>query len=624
MSEAKKPEERRREPFFRELSIGGSIDAENRTVELSFSSDAPYKRFDWWENRYYEEVLSHEPEAVDLQRLAEIGVVLVNHDSRKLPVGAVEKAWLDENKGRALVRFDDDLESDAVFQKVQKGIMRGVSVGYLVHEWQVTEPTDGRLARETATRWEPLEISIVSVPADSSVGVGRSIDTQNDEGGTQMAVKDEKVMVEEAVPNLDQVRNEGSRAERERVREIIETCKRFDVDPAQYIESGQSVEEVRAAVLDVLAKKQSESRVANIHVESDDKEKFRSAVIDGISKRCGLKTEDDERNDYAGMSFLMIADRCLSRVGDTRRGDPMAWLSRAMSTSDFPYICGAIANKAMLEGWNDTPETWREWCGVGSVPDFKIQTLIGVGAFGNLPALVEGEEYKYAERSETHETVQIGTFGQMFALTRQVIINDDLSVFSDVMRELGAAAKRTVASLPYALLAANPKLGDGVTLFHQTSHKNTGTAGAISIDTLNEGELKMSQHKDWGGNKRLGISPKFLLAPMALKGHVRQFFATQLIGAVENQPNLYNPWFQGGGLTPIFDHGLDDNDDGTWYLAADKGKTVRVYFLNGVQSPYLESKDGWNIDGTEWKVRIDAAAAAVDYRGLFRNTGPQD
>lgn len=619
MPAAKKPEERRKEPLFRELSIESSIDVEKRTVELSFSSDAPYKRYDWWNNRYYEEVLSHEPEAVDLQRLAEIGVVLVNHDSRKLPVGAVEKAWLDGNKGRALVRFDDDPESDAVFQKVQKGIMRGVSVGYLVHEWQVTEPTDGRLARETATRWEPLEISIVSVPADSSVGVGRSIDTQNDEGGTQMAVKEEKVMVEET-PNLDQVRNEGSRAERERVKEIIETCKRFDVDPAQYIESGQSVEEVRAAVLDVLAKKQSESHVANVHVETDERDKFRSGILKGTAFRGGLK--DGEANEFSGLSFSMLADRCLARMGDTRRDNSMSWIGRAfMSTSDFPYVCGEIANKSVLEGWNEAPETWREWCGVGSAPDFRTMTMIGLGAFGNLPALAEGEEYKYTDRIEEAQTVKIGTFGQMFALTRQAIINDDLGRFVDTMRELGAAARRTVAALPYAVLTANAALADTVTLFHTATHKNTGTAGAISVDTLNEGELKMSQHKDPGSKKRLGISPKFLLAPMALKGHVRQFFATQLIGGVENRPNMYNPWFQGGGLTAIFEHALDDDDPAQWYLAADKGRTVRIYFLNGVQSPYLETRDGWNVDGTEWKVRIDAAAAAVDYRGLFRNAG---
>jgi len=437
-----------------------------------------------------------------------------------------------------------------------------------------------------------------------------------------MAVKEEKVMVEEA-PNLDQVRSEGSRAERERVKEIMEACRRFDLDPTPYIDGGQTVEEVRGAILDSLAQKQAATKVGTAHVETDERDKFRSAVIDGVARRCGLKSEADERNDFAGMPFMMIADRCLARVGDTRRGDPKVWLSRAMSTSDFPYICGAIANKAMLEGWNDTPETWSVWCGVGSVPDFKIQTLIGVGAFGVLPPLKEGEEYKFTERAEAYETVKIGTFGQMFALTRQTIINDDISVFGDVMKELGAAAKRTVAVLPYELLTANPKLADGKELFHTAGHKNTGTAGVISVDSLDEGELKMSQHKDIGGKKRLGISPKFLLAPMALKGHIRQFFATQQIGGVANQPNLYNSWFQGGGLTSVFDHTLDDGDDGAWYLAADKGKTIKIYFLNGVQTPYLESRDGWTTDGVEWKVRIDAAAAAVDYRGLFRNAGPQ-
>ena len=192
-----------------------------------------------------------------------------------------------------------------------------VSVGYFVHEWQITEPTDGRLARETATKWEPLEISIVSVPADSSVGVGRSLDTQNDEGGTQMAVKEEKVMVEEA-PNLDQVRSDGSRAERERVREIMEACKRFEIDATPYIDGGQTVEQVRGAILDSLAQKQEATKVGTAHIETDERDKFRSAVVDGISKRCGLKSDNAERNDFAGMSFLMIADRCL-RAGDAAR-----------------------------------------------------------------------------------------------------------------------------------------------------------------------------------------------------------------------------------------------------------------------------------------------------------------
>lgn len=612
----KPPEERRKDTLFRELSIESSIDAEARTVELSFSSDTPYRRFDWWENRYYEEILSHEPEAVDLERLTQIGVVLVNHDSRQLPVGAVEKAWIDGRKGRALVRFDDDDESESVFQKVRKGIMRGVSVGYVVNEWQITQPTDGRLAVEVATKWEPLEISIVSVPADASVGVGRSFFEQeeNTEGGKQMELE-VKGIVQEA-PDMELTRNEGARAERERVREIMAICRKFDIDPQPYIDSGASVEQVRKEVIDDMA---ARPKVATAHVEVDETDKFRSAIVDGMAHRAGLT--GGSANEFAGMGLTLIADRCLARVGDTRRGNSLEWAGRAMSTSDFQYACGAIANKSVMEGWNEAPETWRDWCGIGSAPDFKVQTMIGLGAFANLPALAQDEEYKFAERLEESQTVQIGTFGMMHALTRQTIINDDLGLFSDTMRELGAAARRTVAALPYAVLTLNAKLADGKELFHTSGHKNTGTDGAISVDTLNEGELKMSQHKDVSGNKRLGIAPRFLIAPMALKGHVRQFFATQLIGGVANQPNLYNPYFNGGGLTPIFEHALDDHDPEQWYLAAQKGRTVKVYFLNGVQAPYLESRDGWNRDGVEWKVRIDAAAAAVDYRGLFRNAG---
>lgn len=598
--------------LYREMALSAiDSDEDQRSVALSFSSDVPYTRYDYLSDRKYNEILSHEPGAVDLGRLEEIGTLLFNHNSDQ-PIGGIEKVWIEGGKGRALVRFDEDEDAEKIFQKVKRGSLRGVSVGYRVHEWEKRGKED-----MIATKWEPLEISIVSVPADASVGVGRSFFEQeeNTEGGTPMEME-VKTVVQEA-PDMELTRNEGVRAERERVREIMAICRKHDIDSGPHIESGATVDQVRASILEDLA---ARPKVATAHVEVDETDKFRAGALEGTAFRAGLK--EGKANEFSGMSLSMLADRCLARINDNRRGNSMEWLGRAfMSTSDFPYICGEIANKSVLEGWNEAPETWREWCGVGSAPDFRTMTMIGLGAFGNLPSLVEGEEYKYTDRIEEAQTVKIGTFGQMFALTRQAIINDDLGRFTDTMRELGAAARRTIAALPYEVLTANAALADNVTLFHTATHKNTGTGGAISIDTLNEAELKMAQHKDAGSKKRLGISPKFLLAPMALKGHVRQFFATQLIGGVENQPNLYNPWFQGGGLTAIFEHALDDDDVKQWYLAADKGRTVRVYFLNGVQSPYLETRDGWNVDGTEWKVRIDAAAAAVDYRGLFRNAG---
>jgi len=586
-------------------------DEDQRSVALSFSSDVPYTRYDYLSDRKYNEILSHEPGAVDIGRLEEIGTLLFNHDSDQ-PIGGIEKVWIEGGKGRALVRFDEDEDAEKIFQKVKRGSLRGVSVGYRVHEWEKRGKED-----MIATKWEPLEISIVSVPADASVGVGRSFFEREEdtEGGISMEAEVKKEAVQEA-PDMELTRNEGARAERERVWEIVEICRKHGEEFKEYIDSGATVDFVKSDILEKLA---ARPKVACAHVEVDETDKFRSAIVDGMAYRAGLT--GGSANEFAGMGLSLIADRCLARVGDMRRGNSLEWAGRAMSTSDFQYACGAIANKSVMEGWNEAPETWREWCGIGSAPDFKVQTMIGLGAFANLPALAQDEEYKFSERLEEAQTMQIGTFGMMHALTRQTIINDDLGLFSDTMRELGAAARRTVAALPYAVLTANAKLTDGKELFHTAAHRNTGTDGAISVDTLNEAELKMSQHKDVSGNKRLGISPRFLIAPMALKGHVRQFFATQLIGGEANQPNLYNPYFNGGGLTPIFEHALDDHDPKQWYLAAQKGRTVRVYFLNGVQAPYLESRDGWNRDGVEWKVRIDAAAAAVDYRGLFRNAG---
>ena len=157
--------------LYRELSIEkGSIVKEERAVELSFSSDTPYQRYDFFNDEVYDEVLSHEEKAVNLQRLKDIGTVLFNHNSNA-PIGGIERVWIEGGRGKAIVRFDEDPESERIYQKVLKGSLKGVSVGYLIHEME--KSTVGDVVTRTATNWEPLEISIVSVPADSSVGVGR-------------------------------------------------------------------------------------------------------------------------------------------------------------------------------------------------------------------------------------------------------------------------------------------------------------------------------------------------------------------------------------------------------------------------------------------------------------------
>lgn len=148
-----------------------AIDEEARTVTLSFSSENPVKRW------FGLEILSHEKGAVDLERLNNRAALLLNHDPDK-QVGVVESATVGSGKGRAVVRFGESALATEVFNDVKAGIRSNVSVGYEVHKVEPAAKVDGQDAFRV-TRWEPLELSIVSIPADKKVGVGRSKGNMN-------------------------------------------------------------------------------------------------------------------------------------------------------------------------------------------------------------------------------------------------------------------------------------------------------------------------------------------------------------------------------------------------------------------------------------------------------------
>nr|DAJ31878.1 MAG TPA: major capsid protein [Caudoviricetes sp.] len=148
-------------------------DGNERRFILSFSSEEPYTRW------FGPEILDHTDGCVDLDRLNSIGCLLFNH-KRDSVVGKITKAWIENGRGQAEVEFDDDEASEVIYQKVKSGTLKGVSVGYMVDSWEEVMPgkqsADGRFTGpcSIARKWAPYEISIVSVPADPTVGVGRS------------------------------------------------------------------------------------------------------------------------------------------------------------------------------------------------------------------------------------------------------------------------------------------------------------------------------------------------------------------------------------------------------------------------------------------------------------------
>jgi phage major head subunit gpT-like protein len=246
-----------------------------------------------------------------------------------------------------------------------------------------------------------------------------------------------------------------------------------------------------------------------------------------------------------------------------------------------------------------------------------------------LEEVPEHGEYKYGKRTEASESYQIATYGKLFAITRQTIINDDLGALTDIPSAHGESAARKVGDVAYAVLTANAAMGDGVALFH-AGHSNfiAGGSGAVpGVATIGAGILSMGTQKDLQDKRRLNIRPEFFLAPKALEGTAEVFFRSERFvdsDTVATDSSLsatrVNP-YSGQYFTRVYDARLDDDDAAAWYLAARKGKTITVFFLNGQRTPFMETKQGWTVDGVEYKVRIDCGAKAVDWRGLYMNDG---
>jgi hypothetical protein len=417
-------------------------------------------------------------------------------------------------------------------------------------------------------------------------------------------------------------------AEQSRCTDIRAICSRAGLPETkitEFITGGTSVEAVRSAAFEhVVTSGPAPVFRSSTEVGTDARDKFRQAAEGSLIIRCGHTCDDSliklGARDLAGFTLVELARESLRMAGQSALGgNVLEMVGRSFTTSDFPLLLSNVANKELLDGWETQEETWPSWVAEGSVSDFKTHTAVRPGEVDSLDEIGEDDEYKYGTRTEQSESYKIATFGKLFKISRQTIINDDLGALSEIPREHGEAATRTVGDVVYAVLTANSAMGDGTALFH-SNHKNLAASGAVvSVDSLGLAETAMGLQKDIGGKRRLNIKPAYFLCPLTKKAAAEQFFSTPVVGT-QAQPNLQNI-YSGAYFTRIYEPRLDDASTTAWYLAARKGKTVKVFFLNGNKTPFLDTKQGWSTDGVEFKVRIDVGAKAMGWKGLYKNPG---
>lgn len=639
-----------------------SINLERRTVEVVFGTDTPVQMYDWDLGRYME-VLSFDPAHVRLDRANAGSPVLDMHD-RYEQIGVIENARIENGKGIATLRFSKNKDAEEVWQDVVDGIKTKVSVGYNVYEYQELTLPGEEVRTLKAIDWEPSEISMVSKPADINSGVrsettipknvkisqlnrSNTMPTEEEIQAQQAAepakpanpAEPAKTEAPATAPASEDATRAAATAANNRALAIMQTGRLAGLTQTEIEEivaSNVSADKAREQIVAKFAAKDPNAGSTNIRTGADEVDKRREAMVSGIILRAvpsavreKIVTDSQAAagREYRSMSLVDIARECLENAGIKTRGmDKMELVRLAItsSTSDFPVLLSGLNSQVLLASYNAVPDTWRNFCSVGSVSDFRDFRRLRMGTIGNLDKVTENAEYKTKKLSDAdYEKVSVDTKGNLINISRKMIINDDLTGITNYLRQLGRAAARSIESDVYAQFALNggngPTMVDTLPLFHASHGNIAGTAAVPSVASFDAIRTQMKGFKDKDNNDFLDIMPAIWLGPTALKGTADVVNKSQYDTDVSNKfqvPNKSQGLFNQLVDTPRL--------TGTaWYAFADPSTepVFEVSFLDGNETPYLEEQQGFEQDGIVWKIRHDWGVSPVGFRGVIKNAG---
>lgn len=585
-------------------------------------------------------------------------------------------------------KAEDDPEADKVFRKIADGIIQNVSVGYRTYKSEKVESGDEKIPTFRAIDWEPYEISAVAMGADDQAKFRSEsnqmlnpcvFETRQEPNvdEEQKKAEAEKLAEQKRQTELkaaeDKAAEKAKLAERERVSGISHAVRSLGAAgvalAATMITSGVSLDKARETVLEELAKR-SDADPIQTHLPQtergeDDADKWRRGAIAGILSRTGQMqviavalaaqnakkgkarnpdidkgfkgfdaTEDG--GEFRGLSLLDLARWSLERRGvqNVRGMSVDKVIERSLyardnggqqTSSDFSVVLENVMYKTLLGEYAQQSDTWRRFCGVDSVQDFRPSNRFRLGSFGVLDTIDESGEYKQKQIPDgIKQTITTQTYGNKIALSRKAIINDDMGAVMASAGRFGRMAGLSIEVAVYALLAQNAGLGPTITyngstaaLCDNTAFGNVSTGAALSMVALEADRVKMAQQKDISNNEFLDLRPNTLLIPLGLEGEAnvlnRAKFDPTASSAFE-RPNIVGGLFRDVVGTPRL--------TGTKrYLFSDQTPALLVAFLNGVQTPMMDQRPGWDIDGIEWKLRLDFLAQGFDPKGIIYNAG---
>lgn len=339
---------------------------------------------------------------------------------------------------------------------------------------------------------------------------------------------------------------------------------------------------------------------------------YEGAALDAAEKLRGIGIQEFCEN-VAGMQLPRF------------RRDASGWLAAAFSTTSLPNILSNVANKMLLEGYNYIEDAWRRICKIASVNDFREHSRYRMTGTFTFEKVGADGEIKHGKLDEASYGQRASTHGIMFALTRQMIINDDMGAFTDIPRQIGMGAAEAIADAVWGLLLSNPSS------FFSTDNNNykAGSDTALSVDSLTAAEVMFAEQTRPGG-RPLGVSPAILLVPAALRVPADMLMKSvnlnETTTANKGKPSA-NPHagkFDVVSSSYLSNASFTGASSKAWYLFADPNRlpALEVAFLNGVDRPTVEKTDAdFNTLGIQFRGYIDFGVREQDHRGAVKMKG---
>lgn len=606
-----------------EIRAEGPMPDDCDEMEVVYSAGAEVERADWFTGAAWVESLRVDADAIDDSRIQAGAPFLRDHDAGSCDsvIGVTVPGSHKVEGGMASVRVRLSRAASCAdtVTKIRERILRSVSVGYRVESWEVEKPK-GAPERRTATRWTPMEISVVPVPADAAAHIRAE------------QPRPEAPMQTDTAPAVDAaaIRKQAI-ADAAQIRSLAVSLGLPAVGDKLAADPAMTLDLARAQLLDakVAAEAQTATRgQTRISVGTEDRDYQRQGVQAALLKRGGsvVKLTEQEETLARGHMHLSMAQiaRNLLRAGspdvDTMSDPAVLKLAmRAQSSSDFPLILAQVVDKSLIAAYAEQPKEYTKIASASTVSNLRTRRPTLMSGAVALDTIAEGAPFPQRPLLESQETYSPEKRGQIIQLTLEALLKDDLGAFGRIPAAFAAAAIRAENAKVFGLLNANAAMSDGVALFHATHANLIAAAGAApSASTLSATDLLIRKQTGLNGEK-LNIWGRKLVVPVALYHTAAALFSPRYV------PTAATGSLAGGlELLEVVTHPvLDDTSAVVWYLLADPMVAPVLEYCTPSDTPALsiEEKEGFESDTKDYKVRHWFGAGVVDFRGGAKNPG---